>query len=146
MNESAAGAFRMEPIIVWHFLICRRASYDLADPVAPYSLHNVVFQLRPEPGETYPLPGMDLWAFVRLEGEDEHEFWVDVVRLTDDDEYEEDSVTTYGPLIVPFGDNRRPLSRAWYLRRVPFPIPGRYQFRLRQGDEMLAVETVYLED
>ncbi|WP_439626475.1 hypothetical protein [Gemmata sp.] len=136
----------MEPVVVYHFVLCRRASYDLGDPVAPYSLHNVVFQLGPEAGETYPLAGIDLWVSARLEGEDGHEFWIDVVRITGDDEFSEELITAYGPLIAPFGSDRRTMSRAWHLRRVPFDVPGLYEFRLMQGDEILAVASIRLED
>ncbi|MCE9564351.1 MAG: hypothetical protein K8U57_20130 [Planctomycetes bacterium] len=136
----------MEPVIVHHFLVCRRATSDFSQPDNPYSLHNVVFQLSPEAGEAYPLDGIDLWVFVRFEGEDEHEFWVDVVRVASDDEYEVEEITTYGPLIVPFGHAPRTVIRAWYLRGVPFPIAGVYEFRLRQGSEIIAVETIRLEE
>jgi hypothetical protein len=102
-----------------------------------------LFHLGPETGETYPLDGIDLWVFVRFEGDGEHEFWVEVMRLLDDGE-EPELVTAYGLYRVPFGPERIHLSRAWKLRSVSFPVPGWYEFRLTGADEILAAEQIYL--
>jgi hypothetical protein len=136
----------MEPVVVYHFMLCRRASYDLGDPVAPYSLHNVVFELRPAVGSGVASPGTDLWVFVRLEGEGEQEFWIEVFCQTEDDEDEwEELLAAYGPYVVPFGSDRRTLSRAWHLLCVPLHLTGIYQFRFLHGGELLAVETIRVE-
>ena len=121
----------MEPVVVYHFMLCRRASYDLGDPVAPCS--------------GVASPGTDLWVFVRLEGEGEQEFWIEVFRQTEDDEDEDELLAAYGPYVVPFGDDRRTLSRAWHLLCVPLHLTGIYQFRFLHGGEMLAVETIRVE-
>ena len=45
----------MESPIVHHLLLCRRASYDLSEPVTPYSLHHIAFRLRPPMGSGIPV-------------------------------------------------------------------------------------------
>lgn len=133
----------MEPVVVYHFVLCRRASYDLGDPVAPYSLHNMVFELGP--ADT-PLD-TDLWVFVRLEGEGEQEFWIEVFRQTEDDEDEaEELLAAYGPYVVPFGGQRQTLSRAWHLLCVPVHLAGIYEFHFLHGSEPIAVETIRVEE
>jgi hypothetical protein len=135
----------MEPVDVHHLLICRRASYDLRDPDTPYSLHHLVFLLRPPADSGYPFVASELWLFTRVEGEEEAEVWVELIRVAGD-ELDHELVTAYGPFIIRFGPDRVALSRAWCLRGVPFPASGWYEFRLTQAGELLAAESVYLED
>src|SRR5205809_332702 len=119
----------MEPPIVHHLLVCLWASYDLTEPVTPYSLHHLAFVLRAPAGSGYPLVARELWLFVRVEGEETGEFWVEVIPVTDEGQ-EDVATATYGPFVVPFGAERNAVSRAWCVRGVPFPTPGWYEFRL----------------
>ncbi|MCI0703297.1 MAG: hypothetical protein L0241_19640, partial [Planctomycetia bacterium] len=109
----------------------------------PYSLHHLTFLLRPPADSGYPFVASELWLFTRVEGEDEAELWVELIRVLDD-ESEDELVTAYGPFLIRFGQDPRPLSRAWCLHGVPFPAPGWYEFRLTQAGELLATEPVYL--
>jgi hypothetical protein len=135
----------MESPIVHHLLLCRRASYDLNEPVTPYSLHHLAFRLRPPVGSVYPFVAVELWLFVRVEGEQKVEFWVEVIPVADDGQ-ENELVAAYGPLLVRFGTERNTVSRAWCLRGVPFPTPGWYEIRLTYAGELLATEWIYLEE
>lgn len=135
----------MELPIVHHLLICRQASYDLNEPLTPYSLHHLAFRLRPPVGSDYPFVAAELWLFVRVEGEQTVEFWVEVVPVSDDGD-EDELVAAYGPFIVSFGTEQNTVSRGWCLRGVPFPTSGWYQFRLTCAGELLATEWVYLEE
>jgi len=135
----------MESPIVHHLLLCRRASYDLSEPVTPYSLHHIAFRLRPPMGSAYPFVAEEMWLFVRIEGEQWTEFWVEVVPVADH-WLENELVAAYGPLVVQFGAERNTESRAWCLRGIPFPAPGWYEFRLTNAGELLATEWIYLEE
>ncbi len=130
---------------VHHLLVSLGASYDLHDPVTPYSLHHLAFSLRPQEGDTYPLVGLELWLFVRIEGTGDHDLWVDLVGPVDEDSVDE-PIATYGPFVVRFGSEIVSVSRAWHLRGVPFPSPGWYEFRLTCAGEVLAVEPIFLEN
>ena len=134
----------MDSPVVHHLLICIRASYDLSDPVTPYSLHHLAFQLRPPVGSEYPFVAAALWMFVQVEGEQTAEFWIEVIHSPDENT-EDNLVAAYGPLGVHFGSEVIPVSRAWRLRGVPFPAPGWYEFRLTYGGDLQASEWVYLE-
>jgi hypothetical protein len=135
----------MDPVVVHHLLVCLRARYDLGQPLAPYSLDNLTFRLRPSAGSEYPAVAAELWLFARVEGESECELWAEVVRSADD-AVEEELVAAYGPFLVPFGAGRNTISRAWCLRGVPFPRSGWYEFRLALAGELVATEWVYLEE
>lgn len=139
----------MREPVVRHFLVCRRAEYDWGEPSAPYILRNVMFVYRP-PGETYPTVKDDLWLFARLEGEGDHELWIEVVQVAEPDEPPDDTTDTltaaYGPHLVRLGPTRASLSRGWHVRGVPFPQPGWHEFRLTAADIILAREPIYLED
>lgn len=135
----------MSEPVVRHFLVCRRVEYDLDDRLAPYSLRNVVFEFGPPEGSSYPFAASELWLFAQIDATGRHEFWVDVLR-SDDAEDEHEPLATYGPFVVWFGDNVTGVTRGWYLRRVPFPEPGWYEFRLSCEGETLASESIYLED
>jgi hypothetical protein len=135
----------MDPPVVHHMMLCLRASFDLHDPVTPYSLRNLAFRLRPPVGLGYPYTAEELWLFVRVEGEQATEFWVEVVQHMEDGR-EEELVAVYGPFLIPFGSERNSVSRAWCLRGVPFPEPGWYEFRLISAGELLATEWVHLEE
>jgi hypothetical protein len=88
---------------------------------------------------------VELWLFVRVEGEQKVEFWVEVIPVADDGQ-ENELVAAYGPLVVRFGTERNTVSRAWCLRGVPFPTPGWYEIRLTYAGELLATEWIYLEE
>jgi len=87
----------------------------------------------------------EMWLFVRIEGEQWTEFWVEVVPVADHG-LENESVAAYGPLVVRFGAERNTVSRAWCLRGVPFPTPGWYELRLTYAGELLATEWICLEE
>jgi hypothetical protein len=135
----------MDPPVVHHMLICRRSSYDLSERTTPYWLHQLVFRFRPPADAGYPFVASELWLFLRVEGEDTTEFWVEVVPAKDDWDVAE-LVAAYGPFVVPFGPDRNTMSRAWRLRGVPFSKPGWYEFRLTCAGELMATEWVYLEE
>ncbi len=135
----------MESPIVYHLLLCRRASYDLREPVTPYSLHHVAFRLRPPAGSVYPFVAKELWFFVHVEGVEDCELWVELARLIEGDAGDE-LVAAYGPFIVRLDEVEGPLSRAWRLLGVPFVEPGWYEFRQMHTGEVLATEVVYLEE
>ena len=46
-HESVAEGTPVELPTVRHLLVSLGASYDLGDPVTPYSLHHLAFTLRP---------------------------------------------------------------------------------------------------
>ncbi len=135
----------MDSPIVHHLLVCRRASYDLSEPVTPYSLHQLVFRFRPPAGSDYPFVASELWLFARVESEQKVEFWVEVIQVADDGQ-DHELVATYGPLVVLFDVERSTVSRAWCLLGVPFPEPGWYEFRFICAGELLATEWLYLEE
>lgn len=135
----------MDSPIVHHLMLCRRASYELTDSITPYSLHHVVFRLRPPIDSGYPIVVSELWLFARLEGENEVEVWVEVAPLEDGGD-DENAVATYGPIVIHFGSDRRSMSRAWKLRGIPFPASGWYEFRVVNAGQILANEWIHLEE
>jgi hypothetical protein len=134
----------MEPVVVHHLLFCLEASYDLDDPVTPYSLHNLAFVLPAPTGTGYPGVAAELWVFARVEGEGDCDLWVEVFRTDAAEDGEVELVAAYGPFRIPFGADLTAVSRAWKLLGVPFPAPGWYEFRLTQVGEVLATEFIYL--
>lgn len=140
----------LEELFVRHFLVCLGMDYDWGEPFAPYCLRNVLFRYGPGPGELYPLSISDLRLFARLEGEGDHELWVEVVRIGGADDALEDAaddlLAAYGPYTVRLGPVYSGLSRGWHVHGVPFPTPGWYEFRLTAADLILAREPIYLED
>lgn len=131
----------MELPFVRHLLVSLGASYDLTAPITPYSLHHLVFAMKPGQGLGYPLVLSEMWMFARIEAVGDHEFWAEVYRLEDS---EDELMAAYGPFVVPFGSGSA-VSRAWCLRGVPFPVPGWYEFRLSCGGHVVATEPVSLE-
>ena len=134
----------MDSPVVHHLLVSRRVSYDWSDRVTPYSLHHLVFLFRPPAGSGYPFVASELWLFALVEGDNECELWVELVRLAGG-QPDDELVAAYGPFVVRLGPEQGPLSRAWRLLGVPFPTPGWYEFRLLHTGELLATETIYLE-
>lgn len=137
----------MDPIAN-HFLLCLHAEYDSADPVTPYSLFNLVFRLRPPPGQDYPFALDELWLFGDFEADGFREFWVDVIRDADAaaEVWEPELLATYPALALQFGIGPARRSGAWRVRGVPFPTPGPYTFRLYCEGRTLAEESVQLGD
>ena len=132
---------------VRHFLVCGHVEFDLNERVAPYSLHNVAFTHRPPDGTTYPFSESELWLFVQFVGVGDHECWVELVRMPDDEEANEgESLALYGPFVIHLGLEQASLPRGWHIRGVPFPAAGWYEFHLQSQGETLATEPIYLED
>lgn len=140
----------MDDLFVRHFLVSLGIEYDWGEPRAPYCLRNVLFRFAPGPNESYPLSVSDLWLFARLEGEGNHELWIEVVRVDEPDEPVDETTNVltaaYGPYLVRLGPAHVSLSRGWHVHGVPFPQPGWYELRLTATDIILAREPIYLED
>lgn len=133
----------MDPI-AHQFLLCLHAEYDSTEPVTPYSLFNLAFELRPPEDVEFPFVA-ELWMFARFTGTGVHKLSVEVYAIPpDEDEAEAELVLGRKPYTCRFGNEPTGLSRAWRLRGVPFPRPGLYEFRLLNDDEVLAVASIYL--
>lgn len=135
---------------VRHFLLSLGMEYDWNEPLAPYSLRNVLFALRPPTGLNYPFILDELRLFVLLVGEGQHEFWLEIEYqpFSDDDndeDVEPEFVAAYGPFVARFGSTRINLARGWHVRAVPFDRPGWYEFRLLHEGVVLAEELIQLE-
>jgi hypothetical protein len=134
---------------VRHFLACLGVDYEFAQPLAPYTLRNVVFRLEPPPGQGYPFVLSDLWLFALLMGIGLQELSIEVFRHDDEtedgDEVEPELVAAYGPLHLRFGNEETHVQHAWHLRAVPFDRPGWFEFRVLHEDLVIAAEWLQLE-
>jgi len=140
----------MSTPVVRHFLLSLEAEYDRNEPLAPYTLRNLLFRYRPPVGAGYPYVLPDLWMFALLVGTGRQEVWLEVyyrgsADADPDDETEPDPVAAYGPFVAYFGTEEVALPRSWHLRSVPFGHPGWYEFLLLHEGVTLAAELVYLE-
>lgn len=121
-------------------LLCQRVSYDTGNPSAPYSLHGVVTQLVPEPGNSFPLLLPELCVFFQASGDPgDYQVWVDLVPLDGDGEATGEE-TSWGPWILLVRDGAYVESRTCPLQNLPFAASGMYEVRLWCGHDLLARE------
>jgi hypothetical protein len=94
---------------------------------------------KPGPGERL-LPEITLFA-VLINGRGSHEFTIELVRLFAADE--EASIRETAPVTLDLGhDPTELLVQPFPIRRVRFPDPGVYQFKLRCGGAEVAAATI----
>ena len=141
-NASETGAipsdFRIP--VVRHFIACE--GYRRDPGRENYSLINVIHRLTPLPGEGYPRIHPAITLFVQMsDGRGNHSFQVQKVFLDDE------STSSTGSVTLDFGND--PLivhSRPFVLKRVFFPVPGYYEFRLLCNGHVIARETILVRE
>lgn len=130
--------------VIRHLLLCQDVEYDFSNSTAPYSLRGIVTLLGPESGGSYPLLHDLLWVLSQGSGDPgAYEVWIDLVPV-DEEGNTTGNETTFGPWVWIFHEDVYVESRAWRLRNLPFPVPGRYEVRLRFGPDILAREEMLL--
>lgn len=116
-------------------IICREVLFDAGRPDTPYSLNGLLTEIRPR-GHFPLVLGFPVSLFVEYFGQaGEYEVWIDLVRLTYDDDsgvvLDAVEEASYGPFVLNLLPDLFVQSRWYYLRKVPITEPGLHEFRLR---------------
>jgi hypothetical protein len=130
-----------------HLLLCQQVLYDPFVLGAAFSLRGLLVSLQPNDDIGYPFTSEEIAVFAQLFGDaGDYRLWIDLVEIGGEDEADT-NVFSYGPFAVRVRPNRFVEGMHVSLRRVPFPRPGIYEFRLRrENDEPLAVERLLLKE
>jgi hypothetical protein len=131
-----------------HLLVCRDVIYEPDFVWAAHTLRGLVVSLRPGDDDGYPVIAEHLWLFAQVYGTPgEYEVWVELVRI-DPETDEGIFVARYGPSRLTVSVGRFVDNKGWRLPKIPFDVPGVYEFRLYvegRGDP-LAAERLRLEN
>jgi hypothetical protein len=108
---------------VRHFLACQRF---VSDPmVRNISLGGLLYELHPPTGHALPMLQEEIHLLVQLsDGQGEFEFTIELVRMDD-----ELSIAVAPPVRVVLTDRLKVYNFHRRLSRVPFEVPGLYEFR-----------------
>ena len=127
---------------VRHFIACRAVITDPNRHV--YSLEEIIYLIRPAPGESFPLLLPEMYLFAILsDARGTHEFWVQV--LTWDAAGEE--IAVWKTITVRHALGQDPLTVFGWpirLRNLRFEHPGLYEFRLWCDGTPIASEPILL--
>lgn len=131
-----------------NLMLCRQVTFDVKNPDTPYSLLRILTHIG-LPARTPKLTARPICLYVEFFGPPgEYEVWIDMVALGYDVYGEPIEVTSYGPFLLDIRTGRFVHSRAYYLRHVPFPSGGIYEFQLRVAGvfDALITQTLFVEE
>ncbi len=117
-----------------HLLLCREVVFDSNQPESPYTLRGMLTAIRMI--KSFPSTTDEpVYLYVEYFGSaGYYEAWFDVEHLLyngDGENDGEEPVGSYGPFDLKLFPEMFVHSRFYVLRRVPYPIAGIYEFRLR---------------
>lgn len=131
-----------------NFILCRGVTFDAAHPEAPYTLHNLLSTIRPNPSG-FVSKSKPIFAYVEYFGPaGDYEVWIDLVTLEYDAYGEETEVTNYGPFLLSLRDGEFVHGRFYCLRMIPLRTGGIYEFQLRIAgmDQSIITQTIFVEE